>query len=136
MKSNGHANLVDAIAEATPAKDEVERHLARIALGIVTALRDPALSRTAPAVANAVAEFFVARNYEAARRRRLGKDVREMFEWGLELPNVARLAPDGLDESLDAIASHARRVLSTSVVPRRPLATDSARPARGRRLSA
>jgi hypothetical protein len=74
--------------------------------GVVAGLRDSTL-----AVDDAWDELFNLENYLAIRKRGLDRDLKSLFEWGMELSNVARLAPESLPESLDAIAKLARRVM-------------------------
>ena len=56
-------------------------------------------------------DLFNLDNYESIRKRCLHRDLKELFEWGLELGSVARIVPDSLPESFDAMSRLARRVI-------------------------
>lgn len=103
-------NVVDLLASADQPKGWADRKLAEIAQGIIASLRDSALSP-----AQAREELFNLDNYSAVRRRRMSRDLKELFEWGMELGNVGRLAPDSLPESIDAMSQLARRVIEYPV---------------------
>ena len=94
-----------------------------MALGIVEAIRHGGVPVTE------VAEgLFTMDNYLAVRRHRLGADLIEMIQWGMELEDVVKLVPgpESLEESLRSIAGIAHTVLA---VPRFRL--KKLRPARG-----
>ena len=99
-------NLVDLLASADQPKRWVERKLAEIAQGVIASLRDSALS-----VEQAREELFNLDNYSALRRRRMSGELKELFEWGMELGSVSRLAPESLSESIDAMANLARSII-------------------------
>jgi hypothetical protein len=100
-------NLVDSLAAAGRGKALLERRLAQMAVGIVDAVRAGQMS-----VDQASEELFNAENYRHLKRRKLSRHTLEMFEWGMELPDVVELAPEGLDESLRRIVALAHRVMS------------------------
>ena len=50
--------------------------------------------------------------YQAARRRRLGRDLIEFLQWGMELEDVVDLSPEALRESFDQMRLLARKVLA------------------------
>ena len=106
MPTKSSENLVDLFATAGQPKRWLERKIAEMAQGVVAGLRDSTL-----AVDDAWDELFNLENYLAIRKRGLDRDLKSLFEWGMELSNVARLAPESLPESLDAIAKLARRVM-------------------------
>jgi len=103
-------SLVDLLASTDQPKRWVERKLAEIAQGVIASLRDSALS-----VEQAREELFNLDNYSALRRRRMSRDLKELFEWGMELGNVTRLAPESLPQSIDAMARLARRIIEQPV---------------------
>jgi predicted transcriptional regulator len=65
-------------------------------------------------VENAWDELFNLENYQELRRRRLGRGLAELFEYGMELENVAEVAPAALIESLDKMESLARGIIVAS----------------------
>lgn len=113
-------NLVELLASAGRPKQWVEERLAEMSLGVVASLRDASL-----AVIDARGELFNLDNYQAIRKLRLDRNLVELFQWGMELDSVARIAPDGLPESFEAMSRLARLVIQ------RP-----PRPARGTRPAA
>ena len=103
-------NLVDLLASTDQPKRWVERKLAEMAQGVIASLRDAALS-----IDEAREELFNLDNYSALRRRRMSRDLKELFEWGMELGNVTRLAPESLPESIDSMTRLARRIIEQPV---------------------
>ena len=101
---------MDLLASADQPKRWVERKLAEIAQGVIASLRDSALS-----VEQSREELFNLDNYSALRRRRMSRDLKELFEWGMELGNVTRLAPESLPQSIDAMTRLARRIIEQPV---------------------
>lgn len=98
-------NLVFALGSAPGGKAALERRIAELALGIITALRSGELP-----VGAAWDELFNLNNYRAAKKKRLSSAVLEMLEWGLELENVAEIAPRALNESCQRIEQFARQI--------------------------
>jgi len=82
-----------------------------MALGVATAIQAGGLT-----VEQATEDLFTLDNYLSLRRNRLGKDLLEVFDWGMQLEDVVALVPGprALDESLRNIVGIARRAL---VVP-------------------
>jgi hypothetical protein len=80
-----------------------------MALGIATAIREGKLSAE-----QAKNDLFTLDNYLSLRRNRLGKDLLEIFDWGMQLEDVVALVPGpgALDESLRSIVGIARSVLA------------------------
>jgi hypothetical protein len=109
MPTKSNENLVELLATAGQPKRWLERKIAEMAQGVVAALRDSSL-----AVDDAWDELFNLENYLAIRKMGLDRDLKSLFEWGMELSNVARLAPESLPESFDAMAKLARRVMRRS----------------------
>ncbi len=103
------ANVVRLLAAAGHPKPWLERKVAELGQGVTTALRDSTLR-----VEDAWDELFNLDNYQAIVAARLDKDLKELFEWGMELDTVARLAPDSLDESFNAMSQLARNVIVRS----------------------
>ncbi len=101
--------VVDALAGTSAPNREVERKLAELALGIVCALEELQTS-----VEQAERDLFNLETYNAAKSRRLGPDLIELLEWGMELENVQDLAPEGLSESYEKMKLLARRVILNS----------------------
>lgn len=100
------ASLVDLLASADRPKQWVERRLAEMALGLTTSLKESRLP-----VDQARADLFNLDNYTAIRTRRLRPELRELFEWGMELGSVARVAPEGLNESSATMTRLARGII-------------------------
>jgi len=107
-------NLIGSLAEGGAARPALQRRIAEMALGVVSALRRGEL-----AVEQVWDELFNLDNYSELRRRRLDKSLREMFEYGMELENVAEISPGSLEESLRSIETLAGRVMSQSRAKRR-----------------
>jgi hypothetical protein len=102
------ANLVKhLVATKGQSKAWVERKIAEVSLGVVAALRDGSLPIDA-----AWDELFNLENRDAIVQARLSKDLKELIEWGMELGTVARVAPESLNESFEAMSKLATRVIS------------------------
>jgi hypothetical protein len=84
-----------------------------MALGIAVAIREGGLS-----VEEAANDLFSMDNYLALRKSRLGKELLEIFDWGMQLEDVAAIVPGpgALDESLQSIVGIARSVLAVPTV--------------------
>lgn len=80
-----------------------------MALGVAAAIRAGGLT-----VAQAAEDLFTLDNYLSLRRNRLGRDLLEIFDWGMQLEDVRTLVPGpgALEESLRAITGIAERVLA------------------------
>ena len=107
---NTKSNLIASLATSQVSRLGLERRVAELALGIVSALRDGQLS-----IEGAWDELFNVDNYTELRRRRASKSLVEIFEYGMELENVAEIAPQSLGQSYDRIERLARRVITASV---------------------
>ncbi len=110
-------SLVDLLSSADQPRRWVERKLAEIAQGVIASLRNSSLS-----IEEAETEIFNLNNYMALRRRRMSRELKELFEWGMELEDVVQLVPSSLPQSLDVMSELARRVID-----------ETAKPGRGRR---
>ena len=100
------ANLIEALRTRGMPKRWVERKLAVAALGVVAAIEEGSMSP-----AEGGEELFNVANYRAIKHRRLDAKVREIFEWGMELEDVAELAPESLPLSYAAIRELASGLL-------------------------
>ena len=100
------SNLVDSLARASGSKRLLERRLVQMGLGVLSSLQKGEMSFD-----DARREFFSLDNYEAVKRQRLAPSVAEFFEWGMELEDVADLAPVGLGESYWRMGQIASRVM-------------------------
>ena len=89
-------NLIEQITERGVSRALAQRRLAQLGLGIVQALRNSIMT-----VQDAAQDLFNLETYQLARRRRYDPRFIEFIEWGMELEDVAELAPDGLEESYD-----------------------------------
>jgi hypothetical protein len=108
------ADLVRLLASAGQPKAWLERKIAELGQGVVAALRDSTLP-----VEDAWDELFNLKNYQSIRAGRLSKDLKTMFEWGMELHTVAKHAPHALGESFDEMERLAKRVIAHSCVKRK-----------------
>ncbi|MBI4604780.1 MAG: DUF3969 family protein [Planctomycetes bacterium] len=88
----------------------LERRLAQAGLGVLRALRGASM-----AIEDAENDLFNLATYQAARRRRLDRCLIEFLEWGMELDDVLRLAPEGLEESFRSMENLLLKVISRSL---------------------
>ena len=102
------SNFVHTLAADGTPRRSVERRIAQLALGIVAALRDGRMTAD-----QARADLFNTDNYLEAKRLGVSAPLLELIVWGMELEDVADLAPAGLPESYGHIASLASRILSS-----------------------
>ena len=107
MTATATRNLVRVLADGSPSQRLLERRIAQLALGVVSALRAGRMTFD-----DAWRELFNLDVYGEAKRRGLSATVVELLQWGMELDDVADLAPDGLPESYGRIESLASQVLS------------------------
>jgi hypothetical protein len=103
--------LVDSVLASAPTRASAQRQLAAMALGLAEAIQRDDLP-----VEEASKDLFTLDNYKALRRHRLAPSLVELFQWGLELEDVASLLSGSaaLEESLRAIVTLARRVLASA----------------------
>lgn len=109
MATTHTANLIDEMAGAGLSRSHAQRRLAQIGLGILHTLKNGTM--TIPEAQN---DLFNLPTYQAARRRRYDRKLAEFLEWGMELEDVAELAPDGLEASYDAMESLLEETIATS----------------------
>ena len=110
MKSQSSSSLVDSLAAASSSKKELERRLAQMGLGLVTSLQHAEIPLT-----HAEKDLFNLDAYTAVRKHRLNPHLVEFLEWGMELEDVAELAPRGLEESYQRMIALARQVIEESL---------------------
>ena len=103
------ANLVRLLAAAGQPNAWLQRRIAELAQGVIAALKDSTLP-----VEEAWDELFNAENYQSILDSELDRDLRTLFEWGMELGTVAKHAPHSLHESFDAMEKLAKRVIAKS----------------------
>lgn len=105
--------LVDSVRAGSASRESARRRIAEMALGIAEAIQ-----RGGIPVEAAAADLFTLDNYLAIRRHRLGAELVEIFQWGMQLEDVTELVPTpgALDESLRSIARIAHRVLAAPAV--------------------
>jgi hypothetical protein len=87
-------------------KRDIERRLAQIGRGIVASLRADQTT-----IEQAQADLFNSDIYRGARKYRLDPALLEFLEFGMELEDVAELAPDDLHESYEQMEQLLVRVL-------------------------
>ncbi|HLL90736.1 MAG TPA: DUF3969 family protein [Tepidisphaeraceae bacterium] len=107
------ANLIASLAAASPGKRLLERRLGQLALGVLASLREGGMSPD-----SAARELFNSDNYLELKRRRLDRRLVELFEWGMELPDVSELVPAALADSLDRMDKLAAGLLGPADRPR------------------
>ena len=105
---------MDALAKASGSKRLLEQRLVQLGLGILAALQKGEMTFD-----DARRQFFDTENYLALKRQKLSSDVAAFFEWGMELEDVADLAPAGLGESYWHMGQLASRVLKQPAEKRR-----------------
>jgi hypothetical protein len=103
----GHS-IIERLLASGLSKKDAERYIALLAIGVVGALRTSSLT-----VLRACDDLFNFDGYVALKKRGMSKAVRELMEWGMELVDVAELAPQGMEESYRAIEELAQKVLVT-----------------------
>lgn len=113
-------NLVNSLSVASPSKPLLERRLVEMGIGILSALQTSQMSFD-----QARREFFNIDNYQALIRQKLSPDLAQFFQWGMELEDVASIAPGGLAESYWRMSQLAARLM------RRP-ATRASKPTQSR----
>lgn len=99
-------NLVDSLAAASPSKPLLERRLVEMGIGILSALQTSQMTFD-----DARREFFNLDNYQALNRQKLSAALTQFFQWGMELGDVADLAPGGLAESYWRMSRIASRLM-------------------------
>jgi hypothetical protein len=102
-------SLIEHMTERGVSRAVTQRRLAQLGLGIVQALRNSIMT-----VQDAAQELFNLKTYRLARRRRYDPRFIEFIEWGMELEDIAELAPDGLEESYDNMERLLLQLLSSS----------------------
>jgi hypothetical protein len=104
------SNLIDELANSNLPRSLAERRLALAGLGILRALRDSKMT-----IEEAEQELFNLDSYKAARRRRYDRRLIEFLEWGMELDDVAQLAPHAIEESYESMEQLLLSVIAQSL---------------------
>ena len=78
-------------------------------VGVVAALRSSFITPE-----QAYDDLFNLDGYQSIKKHRLSRELKDLFEWGMELEDVAEIAPEGMEESCQAIEKLAQQVLSKS----------------------
>ena len=102
-------NVVESLLACGGTRRETERRLAELAIGVVAALRQASITPE-----QAYDDLFNLDAYQAIKRNRLDRNLKELFEWGMEIEDVAEIAPQGLERTYKAIEKLAQRVLARS----------------------
>jgi hypothetical protein len=110
MRVNSSANLVHALVATTSSKKEAQRRLAQMGMGIVLALQKNEMT-----LEQCRKDLFNLQNYLAIRSHRMNRHLLEFMQWGMELEDVAELAPEGLEESYQRMITLARRAILESL---------------------
>jgi hypothetical protein len=100
-------HFVQALLESGESEAVLERRLGEYALGILAAIRSGALL-----IEQAEEDLFNLDNLRVVRERRLAPALVELLERGMELDDVADLAPEGMNESFAAMTALAERLIS------------------------
>ena len=103
-------NWIDQVAGSHSPRKLVERRIAQAGLGVIRALRETTMS-----IEDAEQDFFNLDTYRAMRRRRLSSNLIEFMQWGMELEDVAQLAPGDLDQSYESMENLLLRCISSSL---------------------
>jgi hypothetical protein len=91
-------------------KKEAERRLAQIGLSMVQGLQTEEIS-----LKQSQEDLFNLKSYLALRNQHSNRRLLEFMEWGMELGDVAELAPQGLQESYGRMMALARQVIRESL---------------------
>ncbi len=102
--------MIEDITRRAMPQALLERRLAQAGLGVLRALRGSTMT-----IEDAEIDLFNLATYQAARRRRLDRGLIEFLEWGMELDDVERLAPEGLEESFRCMENLLLKVISRSL---------------------
>jgi hypothetical protein len=103
-------NLVRLLAAASGNKRLLERRLVHLGLGVLCALQKGEMDFD-----DARRELFNVDNYLAAKQLKLSPQFIEFFQWGMELEDVAGLAPGGLGESYWRMNQLASRMMRNPI---------------------
>jgi hypothetical protein len=103
-------NLIEVLLEGGFSKREVERRLAEMALGVVDALREGNLTPE-----QAYDELFNLDLYQSLINHRFDAEFRDMFECGMQLEDVAEIAPKSLEKNYQKIERMARSFVATTI---------------------
>jgi hypothetical protein len=103
-------NWIRSLFELSSSKKEAERRLAHMGLGVILALQNSEIS-----LEEAQADLFNLKNYIALRKQKINRRLLELLEWGMELEDVADLAPHGLPESYERMIALARHIIRESL---------------------
>ena len=95
---------------ANSSKKEAERRLAQIALSMVQGLQSGEIS-----LRQSQEDLFNLKSYLALRNQHSNRRLLEFMEWGMELDDVAELAPQGLQESYVRMIALAKQVVRQSL---------------------
>jgi hypothetical protein len=107
-------------------KKEAERRLAQIGLSMVQGLQSGEIS-----LRQSQEDLFNLKSYLALRNQHSNRPLLELMEWGMELEDVAKLAPHGLQESYDRMIALAKQVVRQSL----PRSTSTNHRSNGKRSS-
>jgi hypothetical protein len=101
---------IDQIAGSQASRKLIERRIAQSGLGIIRALREGKMS-----IKDAEDDLFNLDTYRAMRRRRLSAHLIEFMQWGMELEDVAELAPGSLESSYGSMERLLLRCITSSL---------------------
>lgn len=104
-----NVNIVESLRNGSRTRADAERRLAEFGMGVLNALIEDRMS-----LQEAQRDLFNMDSYQNVRRFRFSRDLAEFLLWGMELEDVADLAPDGRGESYGKMKQLIRRVLEGS----------------------
>jgi hypothetical protein len=114
-KRTPNLDVIDALAASAHSRKWVELKVAALSQGVVSALASSTMTPS-----QAWNELFNLDNYQAIRRHRLNADLRELFEWGMELMSLEKHVPRALPQSYEKMSALANRVIRRGMAaPRR-----------------
>jgi hypothetical protein len=101
---------IRSLFASSSSKKEAERRLAQIGLSMVQGLQTEEIS-----LRQSQEDLFNLKSYLALRNQHSNRRLLEFMEWGMELEDVAELAPQGLQESFGRMMALARQVIRESL---------------------
>ena len=111
MMVKNSKDCIRSVFVSSASKKEAERRLAQIGLSLVQGLQTKEIS-----LRQSQEDLFNLKSYLALRNQHVSRPLLEFMEWGMELEDVAELAPRGLQESYARMIVLAKEVVRQSLV--------------------
>jgi hypothetical protein len=99
-------NLIVSLAAMHPSRHLLERRIAEMGLGVISAL-----SRGEIKYDQAEHDLFNLDNYVEIRRRRLNASLLEFFERGMQLEDVSEIAPQNVTSNFEKMSWLADQII-------------------------